>query len=85
MAAPHVSTSVDFDPLVHGIASLTAEVVKRIDAMREESSKGSGMSIVKMFELQIAMTELENMSSASTNLVSALNSAVGSMARNLKG
>ena len=85
MTLPQVSSSVDFEPLVKGIASLTAEVVKRIDAMREESSRGNGMSIVKMFELQISMTELENMSSASTNLVSALNAAVGSMARNLKG
>jgi hypothetical protein len=85
MAAPQASTSVDFEPLVRGIATLTSEVVKRIDAMREETTKGNGMSIVKMFELQISMTELENMSSASTNLVSAINTAVGSMTRNLKG
>jgi hypothetical protein len=84
MPTPMSSTTIEFDPLVKGIETLTAQVVQRIDAMRDESSKGNGMSIVKMFELQIAMTELENLSSASTNLVSALNAAMGAMSRNIK-
>jgi hypothetical protein len=85
MAAPHASVAIDFEPLVNGIAKLSVEVAKRIDAMREESSKSPGMNVVKMFELQIALSELENTSTMSTSLVSALNSAIGSMARNLKG
>jgi hypothetical protein len=83
MAEKQVAT-IEFEPLVAGIEKLTVEVVKRIDALREQATEGNGMSIVKMFELQLKTSEFENFVSSSTNIVSAIFAAASAMARNLK-
>lgn len=44
----------------------------------------SAISIGDMFEMQMLMNHLSQLSEMSTSVVSASNSAIGSMARNLK-
>ncbi|MFA6914788.1 MAG: DUF5407 family protein [Parachlamydiales bacterium] len=45
----------------------------------------SSISIGDMFEMQMLMNHLSQLSEMSTNVVSASNSAISSMARNVKG
>lgn len=47
--------------------------------------KGSAMSIADMFDLQMVMNKLSQFSEMSTSIISALNTAAQSMARNVKG
>lgn len=48
-------------------------------------SKRSTISIGDMFEMQMLMNHLSQLSEMSTNVVAATNSAISSMARNVKG
>ncbi len=48
-------------------------------------SNRSSISIGDMFEMQMLMNHLSQLSEMSTNVVSASHSAVSSMARNVKG
>ena len=45
----------------------------------------SAISILDMFEMQMLMNHLSQISEMSTNVVSSANSAISSMARNVKG
>lgn len=47
-------------------------------------SKRSAVSIADMFEMQMLMNHLSQLSEMSTNVVSASNAAIQSMARNVK-
>lgn len=77
-------TSVDFEPLRAALDSLTAEVVEKIESLRGEATgANANLSVAKMFELQLAMTNLESVSSMSTSVVSAMNSSIQGMTRNL--
>jgi hypothetical protein len=49
------------------------------------ASKGNAISVADMFEMQILMNHLSQLSDMATNVVSAANSTVSSMARNVKG
>ena len=48
-------------------------------------AKRSAVSIGDMFEMQMLMNHLSQLSEMSTNVVAASNSAISSMARNVKG
>jgi len=48
-------------------------------------SRGSAISIGDMFEMQMLMNHLSQLSEMSTSVVSASNTAISSMARNVKG
>jgi hypothetical protein len=48
-------------------------------------SRGSAISIADMFDMQMLMNHLQQLSEMSTNVVSTANSAISSMARNVKG
>jgi len=77
-----IKQAVDFDVLISTIEELTGMAKSKIALIR---SKRSAMSIADMFDLQMAMNKLSQMSEMSTSLISALNTAIGSMARNVKG
>lgn len=47
-------------------------------------SKRSAVSIADMFEMQMLMNHLSQLSEMSTNVISASNAAIQSMARNVK-
>jgi hypothetical protein len=72
---------VDFSVLVDEIERLTQVAKSKIAAIR---SKRSAMSIADMFDLQMAMNKLSQFSEMSTSIISAMNTSVTSMARNLK-
>ena len=72
---------VTFSVLVDAIEDLTQIAKSKIAMIR---SKKSAMSIADMFDLQMAMNKLSQFSEMSTSVISAMNSALTSMARNLK-
>jgi hypothetical protein len=72
---------VYFSVLVDEIERLTQVAKSKIAAIR---SKRSAMSIADMFDLQMAMNKLSQFSEMSTSIISAMNTACTSMARNLK-
>jgi glutamate-1-semialdehyde aminotransferase len=74
--------AVDFKVLVEQIEQLTAMAKSKIAQIR---SKGSAMSIGDMFDLQMAMNKLQQFSEMSTSVISAMNTSINSMARNVKG
>ena len=74
--------AVAFKVLVDEIEQLTAMAQSKIAAIR---SKGSAMSIGDMFDLQMAMNKLQQFSEMSTSVISAMNTSINSMARNVKG
>jgi len=72
---------VDFNVLIDQIEELTGMAKSKIAGIRE---KRSAMSIADMFDLQMAMNKLSQMSEMSTSLISALNTSIFAMARNVK-
>jgi hypothetical protein len=74
--------SVAFGPLIDIINHLTNDVKSKIGIIR---SKRSAMSIADMFDLQMMMNKLSQMSELSTSMLTAMNTSVLSMCRNMKG
>jgi len=72
---------VKFGFLVTMIEQLTQTAMSKIATIR---SQKSAMSIGDMFDLQMAMNRLSQFSEMSTSVISAMNTAVQSMARNVK-
>lgn len=60
----------------------TKRVKEKLAAMKEQ---GSNISIADMFEMQMEMNALAQVSEMSTSVVSASNTAIGAMARGVKG
>ncbi|MBB65812.1 MAG: type III secretion system needle subunit protein SctF [Waddliaceae bacterium] len=54
------------------------------DKLNEIKIQGSSISIGNMFEMQMLMNRLSQFSEMSTSVVSASNTAIGSIARNIK-
>lgn len=73
---------LQFSVLVQTINDLTAVAKSKIAIIR---SKKSAMSIADMFDLQMAMNKLTQFSEMSTSVISAMNSAINDIARNMKG
>lgn len=73
---------LQFSALVSTINDLTAVAKSKIAVIR---SKKSAMSIADMFDLQMAMNKLSQFSEMSTSIISAMNTSVNSIARNMKG
>jgi hypothetical protein len=73
---------ISFSALVSAIEDLTAVAKSKIAMIR---SKRSAVSIADMFDLQMSMNQLSQMSEMSTSVISAMNSAVTSMAKNVRG
>jgi len=71
---------VSFSALVSAIEDLTAVVKSKIAMIR---SKRSSMSIADMFDLQMAMNRLSQLVEESTAVISAMNSAILSTAKNV--
>jgi Family of unknown function (DUF5407) len=62
------------------VAGATADVKKKLDAL----TGSEDISISDMFEMQMLMNRLSQLSEMATSVVSATNSAIASMARNVK-
>ncbi len=74
-------TQVYFSDLIQAIQMLSSIAKSKINLIR---SKKSAMSIADMFDLQMAMNKLSQMSEMSTSVISAMNTSINSMARNIK-
>jgi len=72
---------LSFSALVSAIEDLTATAKSKIAMIR---SKRSAMSIADMFDLQMAMNRLSQLSEMSTSVISSMNSAITSMAKNVR-
>jgi len=72
---------IDFSVLVSAINNLTATALSKIAQIR---SKGSAMSIADMFDLQMAMNKLTQFSEMSTSVITAMNTSINDIARNMK-
>lgn len=69
------------DSLVSAISVATESVNNKLAELKQG---GENINIVQMFEMQMAMNRLSQLSEMSTSVVSASNSAMASMARNVK-
>ena len=79
LAKPQVG--LDFSYLVDAINSLSSVAKSKIASIR---SQKSSMSIADMFDLQMTMNMLSQFSEMSTDVISAVNTSIMSMARNVK-
>jgi hypothetical protein len=71
---------ISFSALVSAIEDLTAVAKSKIAMIR---SKRSSMSIADMFDLQMAMNRLSQLSDMSTSVIQAMNNSVSTMAKNV--
>lgn len=82
MSSPTDNTHIDYKAMLDTLSAATSNVQKRMEDLK---SKGSNLAITDMFEMQMLMNNLSQLSEMSTSIVSASNSAISSMARNVKG
>jgi len=75
------TTAFSAKSLLEFVVQETTNAEKKIDAVRDA---GSAISIADMFEMQQRMNRLSQVSEMTTAVVSAANSAISSMARNVK-
>jgi hypothetical protein len=77
----HTASGANVTELVQLVAKATADVEAK---MRQIKAKGENISIADLFEMQMLMNHLSQLSEMSTSVVSASNSAISSMARGIK-
>lgn len=73
----------------HGIdfadlSQVVADATKSVKAKLAQLTRQEKISVVEMFEMQMAMNHLSQLSEMSTSVMSAANSSIASMARNVK-
>jgi len=76
-----MSTPTAPQQLIELVARQTDEVKKKLDELQ---GLGDQISIQDMFEMQMLMNKLSQLSEMSTSVISASNAAIASMARNVK-
>lgn len=74
-------TVEEVDQQMNEINRAAAEIKRQLDVLRAESGS---ISVADMFQMQLLMNHLSQLSEMSTSIVSAANSAIMSMARNVK-
>jgi hypothetical protein len=67
--------------LLDQINQATAQVENQLDGMK---TLGDQVSVTEMFKMQMLMNKLAQLSEMATSVISASNSAISSMARNVK-
>ena len=65
------------------IAEATLDIRKKLEELASRGDEDK-INIVDMFEMQMLMNHLSQLSDMSTSIVSASNSAINSMARNVR-
>lgn len=75
------TSGIEFGFLKGVINDATQAVKKKLS---EIQSAGSAISIGEMFEMQMLMNHLAQVSEMSTSVISSMNTSVSSMARNVK-
>lgn len=72
---------LSFSVLVDTIENLTSLAKSKIAMIR---SKRSSVSIADMFDLQMAMNRLTQLSEMSTSVISSMNTAISAMSKNIR-
>lgn len=72
---------INFGDMTKIVSDATTAVKQKLAAL---TAKKSSISVVDMFEMQMAMNHLSQLSEMSTSVMSAANSSIASMARNVK-
>jgi len=72
----------DVETLVKVVTDATASAKQKLDDIK---ARQSAISIGDMFDMQMLMNHLSQLSEMSTSVVSASNTAILSMSRNVKG
>ena len=75
-------TTIDFTPLVDMIDLLSVQVKSKLATIR---SKRSSMTIADMFDMQMGMNKLSQVSEMSTAIVSAVQQSLSRIAQGIKG
>jgi len=78
----NVQSGFSVQSLFHIVADATASAKAKLIEIK---NRRSAISIGDMFEMQMLMNHLSQLSEMSTSVVSASNSAIADMARNVKG
>jgi len=78
----YVEQGFKVDFLVSIVNDATVSAKRKLEIMK---ARRSSISIADMFDIQMLMNHLSQLSEMSTSVVSASNSAISSMARNVKG
>jgi uncharacterized membrane protein (DUF106 family) len=76
-----MSTLGDPLRLIDEVRMKTAEVQKKLEELR---GAGDQLSVAQMFEMQMLMNQLSQLSEMASSVISASNSAIASIARNVK-
>lgn len=79
---PHAQSGFEVNQLFHVVNDATISAKVKIGLL---SARRSAISIGDMFEMQMLMNHLNQLSEMATNVVAGANSAIMSMARNVKG
>lgn len=74
--------TVNMNELVSIIGDATKNVTEKLRKMK---NSGEEISISEMFEMQMLMNHLSQLSEMCTSVVSAMNTSIMAMARNVKG
>jgi len=74
------SNNIDYATMFSVLDTATLAVKNQMDQLANRSS----VSIVQMFELQMRMNKLSQLSEMSANVLSSANTAITSMARGIK-
>lgn len=78
----HVGEGFDINFLIGVISNATVSAKTKLEILQ---ARGSAISIADMFDMQMLMNHLAQLSEMSTSIVSAANTSIASMARNVKG
>jgi hypothetical protein len=81
LASAYVDFDTNFRDLFVIIGAKTLDVRKKLEAL---AARREAINIADMFEMQMLMNHLSQISEMSTSVVAAANTAIGSMARNVK-
>ena len=71
------------DALVGMLEDATKVVKSKLEELRQRAQ--SGISVADMFDMQVLMNKLAQLSEMCSSVVSASNTSIMSMARNVKG
>ena len=82
LAATYIDFDTNFRDLFVIIGAKTLDVRKKLEAI---AAIREAINIADMFEMQLLMNHLSQVSEMATSVVSAFNSAIASMSRNVKG
>jgi len=79
--APGAQQTFDWEPLIDMVNKATIDAKSKLGQIK---AKGSAMSIADMFEMQLMMNKLSQVSDMVSNMMAAVNAAISGMSRNLK-